>query len=367
MKRVLFLTNFASPYRVHFFDELGKYMDVTVLYSDRVEDIKHRNAEWFEEGKGGFHPVQLTKVAAMGEENLCLDVLKWLKKEYDAIVIGGYSSPTAILAMAYLRLRGIPFYMEVDGGLIRQERKLKHFVKKTLVSMANLWLSTGRYTTEYLVHYGAKKDCITDYPFSSLYEKDILPAMIPQTEKQALRSELGISEKHMILAIGQFIHRKGFDVLMHAAQNVHEDMGIYIVGGEATEEYLTLREKLGLKNVHFLGFQKKECLAQFYKAADLFVLPTREDIWGLVINEAMAYGLPVITTDRCVAGMELIENGVNGYIVPVEDADALAQKINAVLGSDMERMGRNSLEKIRPYTIENMALTHAKIFKAVEE
>ena len=54
MKRVLFLTNFASPYRVHFFDELGKYMDVTVLYSDRVEDIKHRNADWFEKERAAF-------------------------------------------------------------------------------------------------------------------------------------------------------------------------------------------------------------------------------------------------------------------------------------------------------------------------
>lgn len=363
MKRVLFLTNFASPYRVHFFDELSKYMDVTVLYSDRVEDIKHRNAAWFEEGEGSFHPVQLTKAAAVGEENFCPDVIPWLKKGYDAIVIGGYSSPTAILAMAYLRLHRIPFYMEVDGGLIRQESKGKYLVKKMLVCMANQWLSTGRYTTKYLVHYGAKEERITSYPFTSLYEKDILPEVISQKEKQSLRAELDIREKHMVLAIGQFIHRKGFDVLMHAAKALDESVGIYIVGGEATEEYLKLREELAVKNVHFLGFQKKDRLAQFYKAADLFVLPTREDIWGLVINEAFGYGLPTITTDRCVAGLELIEDGINGYVVPVEDAQALAEKIQAVLASDMEQMGTAALEKIRPYTLENMAKTHAEIFE----
>lgn len=364
MKRVLFLTNFASPYRVHFFDELGKYMDVTVLYSDRVEDIKHRNADWFEDGEGGFHPVQLTSVAAVGEENLCFDVIPWLKKKYDAIIIGGYSSPTAVLAMAWLRLHKIPFYMEVDGGLIRQENKIKYLVKKALVCMANRWLSTGRYTTQYLVHYGAKEERVTNYPFSSLYEKDILPGVISQEEKRALRAKLEIPEKHMVLAVGQFIHRKGFDVLMQAAKSLEGDTGIYIVGGEATGEYLKLREELGLRNVHFLGFQKKEQLARYYQAADLFVLPTREDIWGLVINEAMAYGLPTITTDRCVAGLELIEDGVNGYIVPVEDAAALAEKIGAVLASDMEKMGAAALEKIRPYTLENMAKTHAEIFES---
>jgi len=363
MKSVLFLTNFASPYRVHFFDELGKYMDVTVLYSDRVENIRHRNADWFEKGEGGFQEVQLTGIASVGEENLCLDVLPWLKKKYDVIVIGGYSSPTAVLAMAYLRLRRIPFYMEVDGGLIRQDSKLKHFVKKSLVCMADRWLSTGYHTTRYLVHYGAKEEKVQSYPFSSLYESDILETVLSGEEKKALRQELGIEEKHMVLAIGQFIHRKGFDVLLQAAQSVSGDVGIYIVGGEATAEYLKLRQELGVSNVHFLGFQKKERLAEFYKAADLFVLPTREDIWGLVINEAMAYGLSVITTDRCVAGLDLVENGVNGYIVPVGDAQTLAEKINTALNSDLNAMGKASLSRIGGYTIENMAKVHMDIFE----
>ena len=360
MKRVLFLTNYPSPYRVHFFDELGKYMDVTVLYSDRVEDIRHRNAAWFEEGDHGFQAVRLKPKFRVGRRYLCFDVIPWLKKQFDAIVVCGYSSPTAVLAMAWLRLHRIPFYMEVDGGLIRQDGKLKHFVKKSLVCLANQWLSTGVHTTKYLVHYGAKEEKVTHYPFSSLYEKDILDKPLSQEEKEAFRMVLGIEEKHMILAIGQFIHRKGFDVLMHAAKKLDKDIGIYIVGGETTDEYRKLREELGLYNVHFLSFQKKERLALLYKAADLFVLPTREDIWGLVINEALAYGLPTITTDRCVAGLELIEDGVNGDVVPV---DALAEKINSVLASDLEAMGKAALTKVRPYTLENMAKTHAKIFE----
>ena len=363
MKRVLFLTNYPSPYRVHFFDELGKYVDVTVLYSDRVEDIKHRNADWFEEGEHGFHAVRLTPRFRVGRRYLCFDVLPWLKKDFDKIVVCGYSSPTAILAMVYLRLSGIPFYMEVDGGLIRQDGKLKRFVKKSLVCLANQWLSTGVHTTKYLVHYGAKADQVTHYPFSSLYERDILEAPVSLEEKTVLRQELEIPEKHMILAIGQMIHRKGFDVLLKAAKNLDPGIGIYFVGGEAKEEYRKLREELGLENVHFLGFQKKDRLAKFYKAADLFVLPTREDIWGLVINEALAYGLPTITTDRCVAGLELIEDGINGYVVPVEDAEALNEKIQAVFVSDLQQMGKAALKKVRPYTLENMAKTHAEIFE----
>ena len=363
MKRVLFLTNYPSPYRVHFFDELGKNLDVTVLYSDRVEDIKHRNAGWFEEGDHGFQAVRLTPSFAVGRRYLCFDVLPWLKKKYDAIVVCGYSSPTAILAMAWLRLHRIPFYMEVDGGLIRQDSKLKYVIKKSLVCMANQWLSTGVHTTKYLVHYGAKEERITHYPFSSLYERDILKEPVSSAEKENLRKELEIPEKHMLLAIGQMIYRKGFDVLMRAAKDLDPDTGIYIVGGEAPDDYWKLREELGLTNVHFLGFQKKDQLAKYYKASDLFVLPTREDIWGLVINEALAYGLPTITTDRCVAGLELIEDGVNGYVVPVEDEKLLAEKIKAVLSSDLEAMGKAALRKVRPYTLENMARTHTEIFE----
>ena len=362
MKRVLFLTNYPSPYRVHFFDELGKYMDVTVLYSDRVEDMKHRNAAWFEEGDHGFQAVRLTPRFRVGRRYLCFDVIPWLKKKYDRIVVCGYSSPTAILAMAWLRLHRIPFYMEVDGGLVRQDNKLKHFVKKSLVCLANRWLSSGEHTTKYLVHYGAREEYVTHYPFSSLYEKDILKKVLSREEKEVFRMMLGIEEKHMILAIGQFIHRKGFDVLLQAAKQLDPDVGIYIVGGETTDEYRKLREELGLYNVHFLSFQKKERLALLYKAADLFVLPTREDIWGLVINEALAYGLPTITTDRCVAGLELIEDGVNGYVVPAGNAEILAEKIRAVLSSDRTAMGKAALEKVRPYTLENMAKTHAEIF-----
>ena len=363
MKRVLFLTNYPSPYRVRFFDELGKDMDVTVLYSDRVEDMKHRNAAWFEEGRHGFQAVRLTPKLRLGRRYLCFDVLPWLKKDFDAIVVCGYSSPTAILAMAWLRLHKVPFYMEVDGGLIRQDSKLKHFVKKSLVCLADRWISSGEHTTRYLVHYGAKEERVFRYPFTSLHEADILKSPLSQEEKEAFRMVLGVTEKHMILAIGQFIHRKGFDVLLHAAKDLDPDVGIYIVGGETTDEYRKLREALGLYNVHFLEFQKKERLALLYKAADLFVLPTREDIWGLVINEALAYGLPTITTDRCVAGLELIEDGVNGYVVPVSDAEALAEKIRAVLVADLTEMGEAALEKVRPYTLENMARTHVEIFE----
>lgn len=364
MKKALFLTNIPSPYRVKFFDELGKKFDITVLFHDNRKAHSGRDNAWFASGDGSFHQVQLSKcVLSRGEDSLCLDVIDWLKKPFDEIIICGYSSPTAMLAIAYLRMKKKPFWMEVDGGLIREDSDLKYRFKKLLVSSASGWFSSGKKTTEYLQHYGAKEEKIHSYPFSTLQEADIQSAVTSSEEKISLRKILGIEEEYCLLSIGQFIHRKGFDILLHAAASLEKNVGIYIVGGEPTEEYLKLRDDLGLSNVHFVGFQTKDALAKYYKAADVFALPTREDIWGLVINEAMAYGLPVITTDRCVAGLELIENGVNGYIVPVENSHALAEAIQNVFASDYQKMGAASLERIRPYTIENMVKAHVEIFE----
>lgn len=364
MKRVLFLTNYPSPYRVQFFDELGKHMDVTVLFSDRIEAKKHRSASWFVPSEGHFRTVQLTKrLFTLKGRDLCWDVTKWLNRDYDAIVLCGYSTPTILLAMAWMRLKKIPFYMEMDGGLIRKDSGWKLWLKRKLIGSAQGWISSGKGTTEYLAHYGADPNRIYTYPFSSLREAELLKEPVSPDRKLQLRQELGIGEKKLILTIGQFIHRKGFDILLKAAADISRDAVLCFVGGEPTEEYLQLQKELSLDNVRFLGFMKKEELIRYYQAADLFVLPTREDIWGLVINEAMAYGLPVITTDRCVAGLELVENGVNGYIVPVKDAKMLAEKTNELLAADTAAMGAAALEKIREYTIEGMVRAHQDIFE----
>lgn len=194
-----------------------------------------------------------------------------------------------------------------------------------------------------------------------MQKNDIIHNVLSDDEKNIIKTKLGIAEPKMILAVGQFIHRKGFDVLMKAATKIDRNIGFYIVGGKPTNEYLQLQKDLALPNVHFEGFKTKAELAEYFKAADLFVLPTREDIWGLVINEAMAYGLPVVTTKKCVAGMELISD--KNCLVDIEDIDGLKQAIERILNNEelKNKISKDNLIKIRQYTIENMAMTHAKI------
>lgn len=363
MTRVLFLTNYPSPYRVGFFDRLGQEMDVTVLFSDRKEDQTHREQRWFVESQGHFHWVQLKKrVLCVDNESLCLDVVSWLKKPWDRIVVCGYSSPTVMLAMAWLRLHRLPFYMEIDGGLVRADSRAKFLFKKFLVTRANWWISSGEPSTRYLAHYGADPARTFVYPFTSLYARDIPDAVPTPEDKETLRRELGLPQGKILLSVGRMDRGKGFDVLLKALARMEETASLFIVGGEPGEDCLALVRELKLENVHFISFKPKEELKKYYRAADAFVLPTRSDVWGLVINEAMACGLPVVTTTRCVAGLTLVEDGVNGYLVPIDDEAALARKLDAVFSGDYREMGRAALETIRPYTIENMAKAHVEIF-----
>ena len=98
-------------------------------------------------------------------------------------------------------------------------------------------------------------------------------------------------------------------------------------------------------------------------SAKVVALPTREDIWGLVINEAMGYGLPIISTDQCVAALELVKEGENGFILPVNSDEKLRDKILLLL-SDKQLAYEFSIESnktISEYTIENMAENYAEI------
>lgn len=362
-KKLLFLTNIPSPYRVDFFNELGKYCDLTVTFEGAT--ATDRDAQWKADRIKHFKAVFLKGVRTRSDAFLCLDILPILRKKWDHIIICGYSTPTDMLAIEYLRLRKRRFFIEADGGMIANDSLLKYRLKRHFIGAASGWFSSGKTTTDYLTHYGAIRESCYEYPFTSLRRGDLENAMSDMSDKKAAKESLRIPERRMVLSVGQFIRRKGFDVLLNATAQMPKDTGIYIVGGEATQEYIALRESLELTNVHFVGFKTKEELAQYYRAADLFVLPTRSDVWGLVVNEAMSFGLPVITTDRCVAGLELIRDGENGFIVPVDDAQTLGQRMCEILENDAMRnaMAQAALEKIQTYTIENMAKEHVRILR----
>ena len=263
-----------------------------------------------------------------------------------------------MMALLSIKLRKIPYYYELDGAMANyHEAKIKRFIKRFFLSGAKGYISPSKISDEYIKFYAGSKSKIYRYPFTSLKESDILQNPVTYQEKADIKKQLNITENKIILAIGQFIPRKGFDILLKASQHINKEVGIYIVGGKPTPEYLKMQQEMNLTNVHFEGFKTKQDLSLYFKAADIFVHPTREDIWGLVINEAMGYGLPIITTNKCVAGMELLPSEC---IIDTENVEQLSNSINKLLADEnlCKELSKENLEKIKEYTIEKMVIAH---------
>ena len=362
-QRVLFISNIPAPYRIDFFNALGRLCDLTVVFeARRAAGIRFN---WNEDTAQHFRAVFLSD-GDIDETHVDWRIFDHIqKRRYDQIVATSYGYYTETAALIAMRLRGIPYDLEIDGGVVRAgESPVKRLLKRYIICGAGRLFSSGRVADALFLHYGARESRIVRYPFTSLHADDVLTAVPDEDARRAAKLRLGVMSKRLLLTIGQFIYRKGFDVLLNQCDRLDADTTLVIIGGMPTDEYLHIVEKKRLQNVRFLPFMDKAQLAQWFLAADVFVLPTREDMWGLVINEAMANALPVVTTKPCNAGVELVEEGKTGYLVPAEDGAALMQKINAILCNDALRlsMSQNALQKIRACTIEHMAEVHARAF-----
>ena len=365
--KVLFIVNVPSPYRVDFFNELGKLCDLTVYFEKQTSD--ERNDSWKEYRFVNFRGVFLKGKSISADTAICPEITKRLKKdEFDKIIIGNFSSPTGMMAIQYLRRHKIPYLLEADGGTAKDGKGFKEKLKKHFIKDAEGYFSTSKSCDNYFITYGADASKIFRYPFTSLYDSDILDEPPTIEEKRKLRKDLGLKEDKILISVGRFSYLngygKGYDTLLKICEQLPDDIGVYIIGDEPTEEFVSWKKEKELKHLHYLPFKRKDELFKYYQAADLSVFLTRGEAWGLVVNESMANGLPVITTNACVAGLELINPGVNGYIVSVDSVDESRKCVIDYFSCRQRRenMAVESLRTIRNYTIENMAIIHNDLF-----
>lgn len=366
--KVLYITNIPSPYRVDFFNNVSKYCDLTVVFER--DTATNRSSEWYSK-KLEFNYVFLKSIRISTDSSISLEIIKFLRGNYDIIVLGGYSTLTSMIGIMYLKIKKIPFILNADGGFIStKENRLKKSIKTLLISSASNWLSTGEYTNKYLIYYGAKKKNIHFYPFTSINNVDILPKIFTREEIIALRIKNNIPYKKMILTVGRSDPLKGFDWMIKSLSKLEKEIGIYIVGDIPSEEIINIKNRLNMNNLHFLEFKPKEQLKELYLCSDLFVFPTRSDVWGLVINEAMAYALPVISSNCSIAALEIIEEGVNGFIVDVENEAMMYDKVRGFFDlsdEEIHKMKERCLKTSKKYTIEKMAKIHYEIFLDIME
>lgn len=179
-------------------------------------------------------------------------------------------------------------------------------------------------------------------------------------KKPISKENLLINKKYVILYLSRIINWKGLDILIKGFSKLEKkrDDIFLLIGGDGPfkSDCETLSSKIEVENIKFAGSIPNEKIYEYYHLSDIFVLPTckrgNAEAWGLVINEAMSAGKPIVTTDAVGAADDLVKNSINGYVVPNNNADEMYAALKKIIdGGDklIEEMGKNSLRIINEF------------------
>ncbi len=355
-KKVLVTSSYPAPYRVGVFKKLAEQYDMDIFFATCKNE--NRNPDWFcKSGDVSFEILDNDDSVKKFDR-----ALKNIKK-YDFVLAYDPTLKPAMKAIIKCRLSNVPYFVNNDGAFINKGNFVKNAMKKFIYSGANLCFASGEFSKKYFLTFGAKEKSIKIHNFTSLNQEDILQKRVSDVEKADLKNKLNLKwDKVYVITVGQFIERKGFDLLLKAWNKLNSENAelIIIGGGDDRPKYEAFIEENKLDNVTIIDFLDKKALYDYYKASDVFILPTREDVWGLVINESMACGLPVISSDNCIAAQELIEQEKNGFIYPVYDIDAMKNCLQKLVDDKelREKISDNNIYKIQGNTIENIGKKH---------
>lgn len=361
--KVLIVFNHPAPYKVRLFNALAKHIDLDVIFERKK--ASDRPADFYNENKYEFNALFLKHGAFGKEQSNTGELKRYLKKhhnEYDLIIMNGWSMLTEIRAIHYLIKHKIPYVMYINGGIIKKDSKLKLKIKKACISHANWYLSPSEDANKYLVYYGAKEDKIHLYNYSSIESKDVLNKPLAKEEKQEYRKKYNLPEGTLFVSASQFIERKNILFLLECFKGLKEKL-LLVGDGPQKEQYIKYIEENKMDNVFIHDFMKKDDLFDLFKGCDYFITLSKEDIYGHTINEAMAKGLPVISSENVVAAHKLIKNEKNGFIVSLNDKKSIINCIANIGVTSPEE----ALKQARENTLEVMAKQHIEIFEGIDK
>lgn len=360
--KIFFSFNHPAPYKVRTFNELNKELDIFVIF-ERTK-AKNRPQSFYNCNQYNFPHAFLKRGSFGDEQSNTGELKKYLKQhhnEYDVIVMNGYSTLTEMRAIRYLIKHKIPYVLQINGGVTRKESSVKKKIKTYFISHAYKYISPGDEADKYLLTYGAKKEDIFHYPYSTLQVQDVLSKPISQEEKVAIRKEFNMFDSPLFVAASQFIERKNNVYLINLFKNL--DANLILAGdGKEKELYERIIRENDIKNVKLQDFLKKDQLYRFLQASDYFITLSKEDIYGHSTLEALANGIPVISSDRVVSSRQIIKDGYNGYLVDIQNEKQIIDAINNI----KKIVNTNCIESAKTYTIENSAKEIAEILRGLK-
>jgi len=287
---------------------------------------------------------------------------------FDALWVHGYASLNALQAILAANALGIPVLLRAESWLADRSRSplkkaIKSFIFNDLRNFITATLPIGTVNARYWRHYFGHEmpQFLMPYAVDNLFFARRSEEAAASEEQ--LRSELGLDPGHpVILFASKLQQRKHCDHLIEAYYSLLQDHDIsgykpYLVIVGNGEERANLEARchdFGLANVRFTGFQNQSALPRYFQLADVFVLPSRHEPWGLIVNEAMAAGCPVIVSSDVGSGLDLVADGVEGYIYPVGDVAALTAALSRVLSSPeaASTMGEAARRRIAAWSFE---------------
>lgn len=285
---------------------------------------------------------------------------------YDLFILGGYylfSTQAAFvlgiaLSTPYVLFSETHAHGRSAGGVLGG---IKRTIVKQVVRSAASYIAISTWARDYLLSYGANPHAIFVIPYLPAGPQSVM--LSSKDEKALLRKQYGLAEDtDIVLWAGRMIGRKRLDVLLKAVNMLEQahDMQVVIVGSGPEESRLrNIQKEMKIPNVHFVGPKSQHVLRDFYRMADVFVYPSSDEPFGAVIPEAMAHGLPIITTNVVGSSADFVIHERNGFVIPANDVPALASTLTKILENNSlrEQMAHVSLEIMSDHSIEKNAET----------
>ncbi len=286
--------------------------------------------------------------------------------QYALVHLAGWAGHPALpMALLLARLHHIAVSIESDTPLPPfspwWKRILKQLWYPLMFRLPALFLAGGRRQAQMLAHYGVKPERIRIAGMTV----DVAAIAghrnaISAEQRKAIRLSLGIAGNDCVfLYVGRLEPHKGLQELMDAfslLKHANREASLLLVGGGSMYDSLQRHSSEGSR-IRCTGRLSGSSLLDAYAAADVFVLPSRFEPWGLVVNEAMAAGLPVIASERVGCVDDLVSNGENGLVVPAENVQRLAAAMQLLLDDEAlcRRMSEKAALLISGWTLEHEA------------
>lgn len=370
-----------NSHPIQYFAPLFRYLhkdpdlDVTVLYCTdfslrgAVDPGFKQSVKWDVDLLSGYNSIFLgedykTRAPAGFWSLICPEVWREVRKGgYDALLLHGYNYAANLIAFLAAKSAGIPVIVRSETHLELRRSRVKRVMRDSLLRLAYRWVNAffaiGTANRAYYAELGAKPDSVFFVPYTVDNDRFIAQATITTEERNQVRKKLGIrSNETVILYASKLMRRKHPDDLLRAVKALHDEgieASLLIVGtGEMEAELRAYADENRMRNVHFAGFLNQTELPKVFAASDVFVLPSENEPWGLIVNEAMCAGLPLVVSSEVGCVADLLTDGINGYKINAGDVQSLTSALRRLLNDEPTRssMGQASLRIIRQWSYE---------------